>query len=189
MGYHAIFDACNQSCLKSCQFHLRRRDSHTAATDCDLDHSRVKMWALNPAVNFYAVATLIALLLRQRNGRRPKRTVWTKQWVSRREEQGIVQNLQRELVLVEPSNSFSAFPGCVIKAGISFHIATSASSFSGVQGFLAMLATIFESKLNDTCCKVSLSLVVWRFSVACCRAFTTHLREKKQLPSMNCNSV
>ena len=132
------------------------------------------MWA----VNFYAVVALMALLLRRRNRRGPKRTVWTKQWVLRREEQGTVQNLQRELFLVEPSSSFSAVPRCVIKAGTSFHFEKSASSFSGVQGSLAMLAAIFESKLDATSFKAGLSLVVWIFSVECCRAFTTPSREE-----------
>ena len=146
------------------------------------------------AVNFYAVAAFISLLLRRRNRRRPKRTVWSKQWVLRREEQGIVrQNLQRELVLVERISSFSAviilLNRCVKKAEICSHIAISGSSFSGIQGSPSVLAAIFESKLDVTCYKAGLSLVVWIFSVASCRAFTAHLREKKQLPSTNCNSV
>ena len=42
---------------------------------------------------------------------------------------------------------------------------------------------------NVTCFKAVLSLVVWIFSIACCRAFTAHHCEKKQLPSTNCDNV
>ena len=77
---------------------------------------------------------------------------------------GSVQNLQRELIFIKVSGSFSAvnilLTRCVKKVGKSFHTATSASSFSGVQGSPAMLVTIFESKLDVTCLKAGLSLVV-----------------------------
>ena len=34
--------------------------------------------------------------------------IWSKQWVLRREEQGVARNVQRELVLAEASSSYSA---------------------------------------------------------------------------------
>ena len=54
---------------------------------------------------------------------RPTQNVWSKQWVLRREEHGVARNLQRELVLVEASGSFSAVTillnRCVREAGKS----------------------------------------------------------------------
>ena len=71
--------------------------------------------------------------------------------------------------MVKPSSSFSTFFSavtillnrCVKKAEISFYIAISASSFAGVQGSPTMLTAIFEFKLDVTCYKAGLSLVVW----------------------------
>ena len=103
-----------------------------------------------------------------------------------------VHNLQRELVLVEASRPFTAdsvlLTRCVKKAGKSFHIATSASSFSGLKGFPALLTASFELKLDVTCFKAGLSLVVWIFSVAYgCRALTAHVQKiSNMLGLRNC---
>lgn len=59
-------------------------------------------------VNFHAVAALVVLLLRRRRRRRRTRNVWSKQWLLRREEKGVVQNLQKELLL-EDKKSFRRF--------------------------------------------------------------------------------
>ena len=102
-------------------------------------------------VNFHAVAALIVLLLqrRRREDLHKMFDLCLKQWILKREEQGVFQNPQRKLVLVEASSSFSAvtilFTRCVKETGKSFHIATSASSFLGVQRTPTMLVAIFPN--------------------------------------------
>ena len=112
------------------------------------------------AVNFHAVAALIVFCYEIPGEEGLHGLFGLKQLILNGEEQVVVQNLQK-------GTNF----GCQERdlGGLVF---------SGSPRIPCRVSCHFESKLDVTCVKAGLSLVVWLYLVACCRAFTAHLREK-----------